>query len=227
MCTTVAKWELDARSRTVMFSVQHKIRYQEHLNHCDLDHLCWAAAQPQITHTLLLLVLSAEVDIFGPRWCDVVSRVNLFISAPSFWRYYVHLIPDIRSKSLTRVPRKNAGERPNLPPEQQSCSWAVWQTPSQCWHLAGGEHAQLGAREGGEHWQRISEREKNWSHYLQHKFMIGQEKLKCLEAVKRCIPWRGKHGVSSTWQLKPGTGVSKLSELSEFLWSSKRWVGAQ
>lgn len=138
MCTTVAKWELDARSRTVMSSVQHKIRYREHLNHCDLDHLCWAAAQPQITHTLLLLVLSVEVDIFGPHWCDVVSRINLFISVPSFWRYYVHLIPNIRSKSLTRMPRKNAGERPNLPPEQQSCSWAVWQTPSQCWHLAGG-----------------------------------------------------------------------------------------
>lgn len=138
MCTTVAKLELDAWSCTVMSSVQHEIRYQEHLNHCDLDHLCWAAAQPQITHTLLLLVLSAGMNIFGLPWCDVVSCINLFLSVLSFWRYYVHLIPDIRSKSLTWMPGKNAGERPSLPPGQWSCSWAVWQALRQCRHLAGG-----------------------------------------------------------------------------------------
>lgn len=34
ICTALANTELDAQSCTVMSSIQHKIRYQEHLNHC-------------------------------------------------------------------------------------------------------------------------------------------------------------------------------------------------
>lgn len=231
MCTTVAKLELDAQSCTVMSSAQHEIRYQEHLNHCDLDHLCWAAAQPQITHSLLLLVLSAGMNIFGLPWCDVVSCINLFLSVLSFWRYYVHLIPNIRSKSLTWMPGKSAGERPSLPPGQQSCSWAVWQTLRQRWHLTGGRTEESVPswvhRKGVNSGSAFVRERKNRLHYLQHTFMVSQEGLKCLEGARRFIPWSGKCGVSSAWHLELSTCVSKLSKLSAFLWSSKRWTGVR